>query len=313
MIDNQGNLYGTSGGGDGEGDGTVFELSPPTVQGGTWTEKILWAFGGNLEADGCDPLDKLLFDAAGNLYGTTAACGAGKDARGIAFELSPSSDETWAETLLHTFRGTNTDSPYGYNPTAGLAFDSSGNLYGTTFLGGRLLNGVVYELSPKSGGGWQYTVVHSFGSNGPGEPWSSVAIDQAGALYGTLSNAGSNGTGCVGHGCGGIFRTKKKSGTWVTSILPFDGTNGGNPKAGIFLASGKGFGTTEYGGAHGQGTIFAAQPSGVTVLYDFCSEASCADGSQPVATLTYDGAGHYYGVTTLGGGFNQGVVFEITP
>jgi uncharacterized repeat protein (TIGR03803 family) len=157
------------------------------------------------------------------------------------------------------------------------------------------------------------SVLHSFSIASGAVPLSTVSIDQSGNLYGTLSNFGSTGSGCVSNGCGGIFRTSKRTGSWATSILPFDGVNGGNPAAGVFLRGNKAYGAAQYGGASGQGTIFAVRAGGSTVLYDFCSQANCTDGSQPKAALLPDRVGNFYGVTTLGGEFNQGVVFEITP
>jgi uncharacterized repeat protein (TIGR03803 family) len=313
VRDAPGNLYGTTVEGSGGGDyGNVFELSPPT-QGGQWTERVLWSFRGNLGADGCYPKGKLVFDVSGNLYGVASACGAGQAAQGAAFELQPSGNGVWTEAIIHTFRGDADQSPFGYDPEAGLIFDQVGNLYGTTGAGGKHQNGVVYSLSPKSGGGWSITVLHAFAADAPGAPSSAVALDSTGNVYGTAFQGGLNNSACLDSGCGGLFKLAKKNGSWASSGLTFKGTNGGNPAAELTITGSKAYGTTQYGGAQGQGTIFVATVGGITSLYSFCSEAACADGSQPVAALTYDGAGHYYGVTSSGGAFNQGVVFEITP
>jgi uncharacterized repeat protein (TIGR03803 family) len=314
VADSSGNLYGTtSSGGNASLDGTVFELSPPSLPGGAWTETVLWAFKGNFMADGCNPLSKLVFDATGNLYGTTSGCGAGKDAAGTVFELAPMNDGSWTEILLHTFRDTNDGAPSGLSPNAGVAFDQEGHLYGTTGAGGKGSEGVVYELLPKLGGGWAENVLHAFSITSGAVPLSSLSLDSRGNIYGTLSSFGSGGAGCAADGCGGVFKLSNRNGSWITSILPFIGTNGGNPTAGVFLQSNTAYGTTEFGGANGQGTVFSVHGKTSNVLYSFCSLAACIDGSQPKASLLSDSAGNLYGVASLGGASNQGVVFEITP
>ena len=144
-IDAAGNLYGatTYGGGqacyDGflRGCGVVFELTPQP--GGGWDEKVLHYFGLH-DPGGYHPNGGLVFDAAGNLYGTTSSggkqsCGVGGSWCGTVFELMPNPDGAWAEVVLHSFYyNNNTD---GVNPRAGLVFDASGNLYGTTRSGGQ--------------------------------------------------------------------------------------------------------------------------------------------------------------------------------
>jgi uncharacterized repeat protein (TIGR03803 family) len=131
-LDASGNLYGAS-------SYTIFELLPGT--GGTWTEKELHRFTGG--SDGAYPESKPIFDKAGNLYGTTNTGGAH---RGTVFELSPGSNGTWTEKILHKFSATGEDGVFpGY---AALARDAKGNLYGTTQQGGILNNGVVFAVTP---------------------------------------------------------------------------------------------------------------------------------------------------------------------
>jgi len=152
VPDASGNLYGTTSAGGTYGDGTVFELTPQV--GGGWTEKVLFSFNGT---DGKEPYNgSLIFDTAGNLYGTTAYGGAFSTlSGGTVFELSPASDGTWTETVLHSF---NNDGVDGYTPYSGLVLDSAGNLYGTTAVGGTLSRcppigcGTVFELTPASRG-----------------------------------------------------------------------------------------------------------------------------------------------------------------
>ena len=129
---------------------TAFELIKPHP-GGNWTEQVLHDFGG--DNDGFAPYAGLIFDAAGNLYGTTyyggtsgQHCNGGSERCGIAFELTPSAGGGWTETVLHDF-GNGSD---GADPYAGLILDSVGNLYGTTQHGGANGYGTVFELTPVS-------------------------------------------------------------------------------------------------------------------------------------------------------------------
>jgi uncharacterized repeat protein (TIGR03803 family) len=196
VFDNAGNLYGTTGDGglncgNGLGCGVVYELSPSSS--GTWTETVLHAFCAEKDCpDGLYPLDNssLIFDQAGNLYGTTEM--GGKNQAGTVFELSPGSNGTWTEKILHSFKGTDGDDPY-----AGVIFDKSGNLYGTTFEGGSGGGGVAYALAPNSNGGWDDVILHNFDDNPGAIVWSALVIDSQGNLYGTTYGDSNNTFGSV--------------------------------------------------------------------------------------------------------------------
>jgi uncharacterized repeat protein (TIGR03803 family) len=157
LIFNKGNLYGTT-----EfsivGNGSVFELTP--TPGGGWTETILHIFD-NENTDGAEPLGALVFDASGDLYGTTTASGA--YGGGTVFELAPQTGGGWREVVIHTFKNNGVD---GSGPLAGLTIDASGNLYGTTVGGGTYGYGVVFELVPRGNGRWTEAILHSFNYNG---------------------------------------------------------------------------------------------------------------------------------------------------
>ncbi|MGO9126696.1 MAG: choice-of-anchor tandem repeat GloVer-containing protein [Terriglobales bacterium] len=158
IADTAGNLYGTTNLGGSSNYGSVYELSPPTSNAG-WRETDLYSFGDG--DDGGFPYGALVFDAAGNLYGTTAGGGSSACLCGTVFELSPpaSPGGSWTLTSLYSFVGGND----GAQPHAGLVFDRTGNLYGTTSIGGGFCGsqgcGTVFELSPPEvpGGAWTET------------------------------------------------------------------------------------------------------------------------------------------------------------
>ena len=176
ILDNAGNLYGTTTAGGASGHGAVYELSP---SGNGWTERVLYSFSGG--GDGSYPTAGLIFDAAGNLYGATNVGGTGGG--GTVFELSPSGDG-WTYSLIYSFSG-------GANcgPWAPLAL-RGGNLYGTTVCDGANSAGNVFELSP-SGNGWSYSSLYDFTGGNDGKfPYSNVSFDAAGDLYGTTLRGG---------------------------------------------------------------------------------------------------------------------------
>ncbi len=209
LFDAAGNLYGTTYEGgihntcfyEGLTCGTVFEISPR--QGGGWTETVLHSFGNG--TDGANPQAGLIFDGAGNLYGTTGEGGTHQSyaVGGIAFELSPREGGGWQETVLYNF--CNLAAGDGCSPAAALVFDGEGNLYGTTVSGGIHFDGTAFRLSPRQGGGWTETILHSFGRSTDGiYPNAGLIFDSAGNLYGTTADGGIH--SCGGPGCGTVFK-----------------------------------------------------------------------------------------------------------
>ncbi len=249
IFDTDGNLYGTTYEGGIHGDGTVFELSPK--QGGSWTEKVLHSFGNG--TDGSFPLYgvSLIFDTAGNLYGTTYE--GGIHGLGTVFELMPSGGGDWTEKVLHSFGGGSD----GISPYASLIFDTAGNLYGTTFEGGIHNGGTVFELTPDGGGDWSEKVLHNFGNGADGTTPFASLIDAAGNLYGTTTGGGL-------HGAGTAFElSPQEGGSWTETVLHSFGnsTDGAYPYSGlIFDRAGNLYGTTWEGGIHAAGTVFEITP-----------------------------------------------------
>jgi uncharacterized repeat protein (TIGR03803 family) len=320
ILDTAGNLYGTTQfGGPGicylggyyATCGTVYELKPNP--GGGWTEEILHDF--NTAGDGIEPWGGLIFDASGNLYGTTTSGGA-YSYYGTVFELSPQPDGSWIETILHSFNSNGVD---GWNPSSGLTFDAQGNLYGTTIAGGANDAGTVYELTPAAGGAWTESVLHSFADNGNDgyNPDAGVVLDAAGNLYGATVFGGP--TNSSGNGI--IFELSPQTGgSWTESIVhSFNGNQagGGQPIGSLIIdASGNLYGTASVGGSHESGTVFEliqkANGSWTEKLFHNFTDTG-GDGASPYGGLIFDSSGNLYGTTRSGGAHNGGTVFEITP
>lgn len=240
VFDPEGNIYGTTVSGGTSGVGTVYELTP--VNGG-WTENLLYQFPSS--SGGQEPYSGVILDHTGNLYGTASLGGA--HGRGVVYELSPSGSG-WTESVLYSFQ----DNGDGAYPYSGLIFDQSGNLYGTTSGGGAYPT--VFELSPSQGGGWTFSLIHTF--PGAYTPYAGVTMDAAGNLYGdTLGGA---------YGYGEIFKlTPNPNGGWnFTDLYDFFGAEDGGDPYGTVLVDGHGnvFGTAADGGAHSRGVVWEVTP-----------------------------------------------------
>jgi uncharacterized repeat protein (TIGR03803 family) len=315
IFDTSGNLYGTTLGG-GNGTGTVFELTP--VAGGGWTEKTLYSFGVSGSGDGNYPGAGLVFDAPGNLYGTTEEGGSGCNPPGCGavFELTPAANGEWTEKILYSFQANGTDGTF---PRSSVVIDAQGNLYGTTFFGGPNNLGTVYELEPTVSGSWKEKTLHSFGNGGDGQnPQASLILDASGNLYGTTTGDGPflNGTYIDGT----VFKlTRTASGGWKDEVLHSFGTenDGGFILNGLFVdAAGNLYGTTSNGGSQGVGMVFELSPQAggvwtTRILHNFTFGGT--DGLSPVAGVIMDPVGNLYGTTQGGGPHNFGTAFELFP
>jgi len=272
-----------------------------------------------------DPVSGLAMDANGNLYGTTRLGGPGGCSLGcgVVFKLSKNGKGGFAYSVLHTFAGF----PDGGNPFGAPIVDGAGNVYGTTPNGGHAGCGVVYRLSPTTGGEYKETILHSFNKfnkrNDDGcNPESYLVSDAAGNLYGTTNTGGGggvNGTFCD-NGCGSVFKLAPNGdGTYTESVIhSFPGTKGNtdgrNPVGGlVFDSAGNLWGSTQ-GGGNGNGTVFELTPNSdgtytESTLFMFTGAST---GFDPNTDLVIDKAGNLYGTAT-NGGLGHGVVFQITP
>jgi uncharacterized repeat protein (TIGR03803 family) len=279
-----------------------------------YTETILHAFSST--GDGTAPTGNLILDANGNLYGTTFYGGANN--WGTVYEISPGSGGS--DSILYSFTG----KADGLGPGAGLVLDAAGNLYGTTSAGGINNNGVVFELSPSSGGGWTQTVLYRFqgGTDGSDPASGSLVFDASGSLYGTTDFGGASGQGTV-------FKLSHSSTGWTERVIhSFTGvSDGGLPQGNlIFDAAGNLYGTASIGGTStnticihlgGCGTAFRLSPGNgwhFTTIFSFEGPR----GGQPIGGLVVDAAGNLFGTTYAGGSCHVsttgcGTVFELMP
>lgn len=294
IIDSSGDLFGTASSGGADNDGAVFELAHAAR-----TITTLASFNGT---DGAGPTAPLLLDSSGNLYGTASAGGAHGD--GTVFEIAHGSRTI---TALGTFNSFN-----GSNPVAGLSIDSSGNLFGTTSLGGVAPgpypdgNGTVFEIAR---GSKSITTLAIFDGTDGQYPDGGVVLDSSGNLFGTTYNGGhDNGSD------GTVFELAHGSST-ITTLVSFNGANGNLPDAALVLdSSGNLFGTTDFGPGSfgkGDGTVFEIPrgTSSVNTLAAF----NGTNGSSPQSALLIDSRGDLFGTSFRGGSDGIGTVFELKP
>ncbi|MGH6888639.1 MAG: choice-of-anchor tandem repeat GloVer-containing protein [Rhizomicrobium sp.] len=328
VADSSGDLFGTTALGGTGGWGTIFELVPRKAG---YKFKLLHSFCEQANCtDGQDPLSGLVIDTAGNLYGTTKFGGAQNG--GTVFELVR--DRNDKLKILHSFCAQGAACADGSLPMYdGLTYrgaqnrtpyDGKSPLYGTTLYGGENndgYSGTVYQIAPRrSGKKWKESVVWQFCSQANcadgSEPHNGLVTNTTGNLYG-VTFAGGN-----GNDDGVAFQLSRSGKGWNETVLYdfcsaancADGTNPESP----LLPTASGFvGAASGGGTQDAGTLFSLVPNGansqVSVLYDFCTQANCADGYGPMGQLARDASGNLFGTTVDGGdpNYSRGVVFEL--
>ena len=315
-----------------EGCGIVFNLKPPATACKTaecfWMETISFAFQGTNDDGGSGPgLGRLIFDQAGNLYGTNwnAVANAGE-----VTQFVPSGG---AWTLGRTYVSSlNLNSSTPNMIFNGITFDSAGNLYGTSKVGpnvrpyclrGQTYNGcgTVYLLVP-TGSGWDADIIYTFADGEDGKyPMAGLVADQAGNLYGTTSADGAGGGGVV-------FQLSPSGSGWTyhliyalpgvphgICLIPAGGSGCSGPWGTLLMdPAGNLYGATYSNGAFQSGNVFKLTRSNgswtYTDLYDFTGGS---DGANPISPLILDGNGTIFGTTANGGADGYGVAFEITP
>jgi uncharacterized repeat protein (TIGR03803 family) len=285
-LGTDGNLYGTAEFGGSSGGGTTFKMTPT----GTLTNYSLGAFGSR-------PVGALMQATNGGFYGTVSVDG--PHAGGAVFRVSSGGTLTPVY-----FFCTDPHCPDGRNPLAGLVQGEDGNLYGTTSAGGAGFAGTVFKLSL----GGKLARLHSFDTVDGAAPSAGLIQASNGNFYGTTELGGANGGGT-------IFQITPTGA--LTTLYSFCAQasciDGKTPVVGLTQANdGNFYGTTEFGGANGGGTIFQLTSAGtLTTLYSFCAQTNCADGGNPLAGLVQATDGNLYGAASVGGTNNVGTVFSL--
>jgi uncharacterized repeat protein (TIGR03803 family) len=284
-------------------------------------EKVVYSFRGG--SNGGIPYAGLVAER-GAFYGAADIGGGGCDTLGCGYVyklLPPAKGQSaWTMSMLYTFSGGSD----GAFPQARPTFDRRGTLYGTTTSGGRWNLGTVFTLTRPLNGqaAWTEKVLHQFSTSDGQVPLGRLIVDSQGYVYGTTELGGQFNNGI-------LFRLNPPAtaeGQWTETVLHTftGGVDGGLPLGGLIAdPSGRLYGTTMNGGAHGKGTVFRLVPPSAayaqpqeTVLHDF---AGAPDGAHPAGGLSFDDAGRLYGQTTQGGTgtcrqeAGCGTVFRLSP
>jgi uncharacterized repeat protein (TIGR03803 family) len=318
IMDGRGNLYGTAAdGGTSNVNGTIFELAYNSETGG-WIYLRLHIFckhDGYACTDGSSPTGRLAIDVNGDLYGTTEE---GGDGGGLIFELVPNADRSrWQYKTLYRFCHQTDSCTDGESPSLGLTYQGAASgapydgvspLYGATQFGGVNGSGAVFRLTPVDGK-WKEKVIFSFcpedQCTNNYEPLGGLIMDGNGNLFGATGQAYASAPGTIFELVPG-----RKDGWRETTLYSFcrqqKCADGNGPGSLMMDGQGNLYGTTEFGGANDWGVVFKLVPNATnseySVLYNFCSQANCADGASGSSDLVMDVSGNLYGMTEYGGG-----------
>jgi uncharacterized repeat protein (TIGR03803 family) len=292
-----GDLYGTTYSGGANGSGTVFRITP------TGTLTTLYSFCSRPGcADGKYPGAALVQATNGNFYGTTS--GGGSNNFGTLFKITANGSLTTLYSFCSQSNCTDGEGP------GALIQATNGDLYGTTVGDGSTSDGTVFKIT-QSG---KLTTLYSFCSQANCadgfHPGARLVQATDGDFYGTTYEGGAN-----GYGSGTVFKITPSG--KLTTLYSFCAqcTDGSNPEAGLVQATDGGlYGTTRFGGANNNGTVFKITPRGtLTTPYRFCAQGGCTDGSYPEAELIQGTDGNLYGTTSQGGANSgDGTVFRLS-
>jgi len=262
--------------------------------------------------DGATPYAGLVQATDGNLYGTTYYGGAHNS--GTVFKITAAGKLT----TLYSFCS-QINCADGMSPWAGLIQATDGNLYGTTtndLVGG---GGTVFKITLGGALTTLYRLCSQTNCTDGRQPLAGLVQATDGSFYGTTSDGGNGPQSCGAYGlCGTVF--KITSAGALTTLYKFctqlNCTDGSSPAASLVqVANGDLYGTTQHGGGpHEAGTVYRISTGGnLTTLYNFCSQANCADGDSPQAGLLQATDGNLYGTAPFAGLNGGGSIFKITP
>jgi uncharacterized repeat protein (TIGR03803 family) len=250
---------------------------------------------------GWRPTHSLVQGTDGSLYGTTNES---TSLGGTLFKLKPAGG---AVAILHAFCMT-TGCPDGSGPAGALTETPNGLYYGASSGGGASRTGTVFSITSNG----TLTTIYTFGSqtNDGVNPYSGVVLARDGSLYGTTYNGGT-----IGHGTVYNVTLNGVKSTIYNFCQLASCKDGAAPYGPLIQGSdGNFYGTTRAGGGPNKGTVFKITPGGVlTTLYSFCHITNCTDGKEPDGGVAQANDGNFYGTTPVGGTYNQGTIFKITP
>jgi uncharacterized repeat protein (TIGR03803 family) len=295
IMATDGNFYFTSTAGGTDNIGAVGRMTP----GGLVT--TLHSFV-RTNTMGNTPFAGVIQASDGNLYGTTYF---GTDGGGSVFRLTLAG----VFTTLKSF-GTNKEDEFF--PYTGLVQGPDGHLYGTTLRGGLNDKGTIYRITLDGG---TFTRLHDFNGDDGENPEGALVVGPDGNLYGTTLQGGSGSRGTV-------YRLTTAG--VLTSLYSFPSLSefstagiainetGANPRTALLLAAdGNLYGTTYQGGPNGYGTVFRITPAGTLNVFHAFTGPSLGSG-YPLAGLTQDVAGNFYGTTERSGGLNRGTAYRLS-
>jgi uncharacterized repeat protein (TIGR03803 family) len=303
-IDREGNLYGTAvTGGSGSCEGGCGVAYKLTNSGGNWTQTVIHAFTGG--DDGSGPGARLTVDRGGNIYGMAPTGGA--NGLGTIYKISQAG-AAWTFKVIHTFTGGDD----GATGSAGRMVLRRARLYGAATTGGAHGSGVIFELSPRAVGEWDFRAIYAFKGQPDGSfPYGALLFAGSGKIYGTTYYGGTSGIGAV------YELSPRRNGEWNENVIYSfqEGSDGNSPISNlVFDPAGNLYGTTSEGGL-GSGTIFKLSPIGggqwtETVVHPFQGPP---DGAFAYNGMVVDRLGNFYGATVHGGKNDDGSVYKFTP